>query len=254
MRQVAGRWHRVAPRAPGAPSPPPRLPTQRPTREAESPPAALPACSRRSHCPVLSSAAIFRAPQTSGSRPGPFPLPAGRGCVRRNWGGGGGGQGRVRTPGGVGAGRAPQGRLSWRLAGSRPEGANPHCERWEVSRSGLRRAAGGLWECACVWANLNHRDRSRLLAPGRGAIRSQGLGSASLWFEPGPVTPPDPVECSYITCSSVAKLAGGKQGPDCELLRTGARAQGEVFALLRVADIRFGSSCRFVGRGGRELE
>lgn len=47
---------------PRVPSPPPRLPTQRPTREAEPPPAALPACSRRSHCPVLSSAAIFRAP------------------------------------------------------------------------------------------------------------------------------------------------------------------------------------------------
>lgn len=74
------------PPSPCAPSPPPRLPTQRPTREAEPPPAALPACSRRSHCPVLSSAAIFRAPQTSGRRPGPFPQPAGRGCVRRDWG------------------------------------------------------------------------------------------------------------------------------------------------------------------------
>lgn len=116
------------PRSPRAPSPPPHLPTQRPTREAEPPPAALPACSRRSHCPVLSSAAIFRAPQTSGSRPGPFPQPAGRGCVRCDWGGG---SGRVRTPGGVGPGRAPQGWLSWRPARSRPEGANPHCERWE---------------------------------------------------------------------------------------------------------------------------
>lgn len=88
------------PPSPRAPSPPPRLPTQRPTREAEPPPAALPACSRRSHCPVLSSAAIFRAPQTSGSRPGPFPQPAGRGCVRCDWGGGGqGGCGRLGASG-----------------------------------------------------------------------------------------------------------------------------------------------------------
>lgn len=78
------------PPIPRLPSPPPRLPAQRPTREAEPPPAALPARRRRSHCPVLSSAAIFRAPQTSGSRPGPFPQPAGRGCVRRDWGGEGG--------------------------------------------------------------------------------------------------------------------------------------------------------------------
>lgn len=209
------------------------------------PPQPLPGAQLRSHLP---------SPADVRQQARPLPTAGREGVCAPQLGRWGGGQGRVRTPGGVGAGRAPQGRLSWRLAGSRPEGANPHCERWEVSRSGLRRAAGGLWECACVWANLNHRDRSRLLAPGRGAIRSQGLGSASLWFEPGPVTPPDPVECSYITCSSVAKLAGGKQGPDCELLRTGARAQGEVFALLRVADIRFGSSCRFVGRGGRELE
>lgn len=88
VRQAAGRRHQVAPRSPRALSPLPRLPTQRPTRQAEPPPAALPACSRRSHCPVLSSAAIFRAPQTSGGRPGPFPRPAGRGCVRRDWGGG----------------------------------------------------------------------------------------------------------------------------------------------------------------------
>lgn len=221
---------------------------RRSPRPLRSPPAAAAATAR---CSAPQPSSEPRRRQAAG--PAPSHCRQGGGVCAAT-GEVGGGQGRVRTPGGVGAGRAPQGRLSWRLAGSRPEGANPHCERWEVSRSGLRRAAGGLWECACVWANLNHRDRSRLLAPGRGAIRSQGLGSASLWFEPGPVTPPDPVECSYITCSSVAKLAGGKQGPDCELLRTGARAQGEVFALLRVADIRFGSSCRFVGRGGRELE
>lgn len=88
VRQAAGGRHQVAPRSPRAPSPPPRLRTQRPTRQAEPRTAALPACSRRSHCPVLSSAAIFRAPQTSGGRPGPFPRPAGRGCVRCDWGGG----------------------------------------------------------------------------------------------------------------------------------------------------------------------
>lgn len=191
VRQAAGRRHQVAPRSPRALSPLPRLPTQRPTRQAEPPPAALPACSRRSHCPVLSSAAIFRAPQTSGGRPGPFPRPAGRGCVRRDWGGGG--SRRVRTPGGVGPGRAPLGRLSWRPACSRPEGANPHCERWEpASCRALRGGRAWVGKGACVWANLNRSERSLLLAPRRGA---RGLGSGSLWFESGPVTPPDLVAC-----------------------------------------------------------
>lgn len=143
---------------PRAPSPPPRLPTQRPTREAEPPPAALPACCRCSHCPALSSAAIFRAPQTSGSRPGPFPQRAGRGCVHRDWGGG------VRAgadAGGVGPRRAPQARLSWRPAVSRPEGANPHCERGKpASRHALR----------------SGRTLERCLRPGR----------------PQPETAPDP--------------------------------------------------------------
>lgn len=78
--------------------------------------------------------------------------------MRRDWGGGRG-QGGCGRLGGVGPRRALQGRLSWRPAGSRPEGANPHCERWEVKVSLSPGAAGGLWECACVWANLNHRDR-----------------------------------------------------------------------------------------------
>lgn len=131
------------PPSPRAPSPPPRLPTQRPTREAEPPPAALPACSRRSHCRVLSSAAIFRAPQTSGSRPGPFPQPAGRGCVRRDWGGGGqGGCGRLGASG-------PGARRRHGCHGDRPAPA-PRA-RTRIVSAGCqllpgRCAASGLWK------------------------------------------------------------------------------------------------------------
>lgn len=62
----------AAPYAPHAPSPPPRLSAQRPTHQAEPPPAALPASRRRRHCPVLGSAAIFRAPHRR-QEPGPAP-------------------------------------------------------------------------------------------------------------------------------------------------------------------------------------
>lgn len=61
------------PPSPRAPSPPPRLSVQRPTRKAEPAPAALPARRRRrSHYPVLGSAAIFRVPhrrQAAGPAP-----------------------------------------------------------------------------------------------------------------------------------------------------------------------------------------
>lgn len=154
---------------------------------------------RPPHSPPAAAAATARcsAPQPS-SEPrrrqaaGPAPSHGRQGggvCAAT----GEGGSRRVRTPGGVGPGRAPLGRLSWRPACSRPEGANPHCERWEpASCRALRGGRAWVGKGACVWANLNRSERSRLLAPRRGA---RGLGSGSLWFESGPVTPPDLVAC-----------------------------------------------------------
>lgn len=84
----------AAPEAPRAPSPPRCLPDQRPTRKAEPPAAALPACSRRrNHCPVLGSAAIFRAPHRRQAA-GPAPSHSWvRGGVRSATGGSGRGGG-----------------------------------------------------------------------------------------------------------------------------------------------------------------
>lgn len=92
VRRLTGRRCPAAPEAPHAPSPPPRLSAQRPTHQEEPPPAALPArCCSRSHCPVLGSAAIFRAPhrrQEAGPAPSHSRGRGGGGCAQPRGGGG----------------------------------------------------------------------------------------------------------------------------------------------------------------------
>lgn len=128
VRQVAGRRHQAAPRAPVRPH---RLRAsrlsaphaRRSPRPLHSPPAAAAATAR---CSAPQPSSEPRRRQAAG--PAPSHSRQGGGVCAAT---GEGGSGRVRTPGGVGPGRAPQGWLSWRPARSRPEGANPHCERWE---------------------------------------------------------------------------------------------------------------------------
>lgn len=97
VRRVASRLCRAAPQAPRCPRRL-RASAQRHTRKAEPPPTAVPARRRRrSHCPVLGSAAIFRTPHRR-QAPGPAPSHSrergvhsakggsGRGQAARAWG------------------------------------------------------------------------------------------------------------------------------------------------------------------------
>lgn len=196
VRQVRGQAAPGGPPIPRLPSPPPRLPAQRPTREAEPPPAALPARRRRSHCPVLSSAAIFRAPQTSGSRPGPFPQPAGRGCVRRDWGGEGGGQGGCgrlgasgpgarRGDGCHGDGQAPAPRARTRIVSAGRQLLGP--ERRTFWKGGL--LGSGLASTSVTAPDFWPLGEGRGRSPGFPALGSRGSNLVCSFLRiPWPVT------------------------------------------------------------------
>lgn len=86
-------------------------------------------------------------------------------CAQRLGRGGQGGCGRLGASG-------PGARRRDGCHGDRPAPA-PRARTRIVSVGSLlfarRCAAGGLWKDACVWTSLNHSDRSRLLAPRRGA-------------------------------------------------------------------------------------
>lgn len=136
VRRLTGRRCPAAPEAPHAPSPPPRLSAQRPTHQEEPPPAALPArCCSRSHCPVLGSAAIFRAPhrrQEAGPAPSHSRGRGGGGALSHAGGRGraGGGCARLRA---AGRGARHASRCHGNARCSSPEGANPHCEGQQLA-------------------------------------------------------------------------------------------------------------------------
>lgn len=235
VRQVAGRRRPAAPRSPACPRrlrasrlSAPRV--RRSPRPPRSPPAAAAATAR---CSAPQPSSEPRRRQAAG--PAPSHSRQGGGVCAAT-GEGRGGSGRVRTPGGVGPGRAPRGRLSWRRAGSRPEGANPHCERWEAAPPPGAAEQTDFLErgLAWVWAGFNLGDCSRLLAPRRGAREEPRVpGPGFPWFESGLLTPPNPVARPSLL---VAELVGEKQQESSrERRRTGARAQEEALPLRRVS-------------------
>lgn len=209
---------------------------RRSPRQPRSPPAAAAATAR---CSAPQPSSEPRRRQAAG--PAPSHSRQGGGVCAAT-GVGVGGSGRVRTPGGVGPGRAPQGRLSWRRAGSRPEGANPHCERWEPAPLQTLRSG---------------RTSGKVLVLGLAATSAT---APDFW----PLGEDRPcVSVVRIWSHHPSKSRALSVALSCKACGRKARTQPRAMKIPSTRGsphppqglhVRFGSSCRFVERGGQKLE
>lgn len=142
-----------------------------------------------------------------------------------------GGQGGADA-GGVGPRRAPQAWLSWRPAVSRPEGANPHCER---GKSASRHAppSGRTLErrLRLGWPPPATAPGFWPLREERGGLRS-GSGSRRS------------SESRGLPVLSVAKPVGESKNP------AATHGPGALHAIQGL-HVSFGSSCRWAHAGAR---